>query len=392
MPNHPGTPIFRHFQGQSKRQTFRSTVRNPARNIRGKMGVIVGDFTKDEIREMRLSVGRILKREICRSSDPEVTPTTGQITAFFKERLGSREKRTERNLKIFGYSDYSAKAAIRSIIAGEPYFPDGIGHGSNAHFESELVKFLNSLPDFERPIPRFLFRKGFDGSQLLFADPVLISESRDEEFIVNQLFDLCGEMKENRPILESQRILGLFMVAVVRVRPSRTGPVGSITVADLFDGSIALSKANIEFGGCKVDRVERISPPGKPVMNDDDFFRHICSVYDRGLEESVGEEPLIVAQKQFLGDCIKVIAEATMNHLEPMDRLADKSIGCGKLIKVVLDVEHGAIFARQVDQGRLWIVAMTSIEDTVYQCFELFGKSLADTYEVALKASRRPRR
>jgi hypothetical protein len=352
----------------------------------------VGAFTKDEVRELRLSVGRVLKREICRSSKPDIQPETRQITVFFRERLGSIEKRTERNLKIFGYSDSRAKAAIKSIIDGEPCFSDGIGDGSNAQFEIELIRFLNSLPDFERPIPRFLFRKGFDGSQVLFADPVLISESRDEEFIVNQLFDLCGEVKENCQILESQRILGMFVVAVVRVRPSRTGPVGSITVADLFDRSIALSEADIEFHGCTVGRVHRVLPPSKPVMNDDDFFRHICSVYDRGLDESEGEESLRAAQKQFLGDCIKVFAEVTMNHLEPMDRLADKSIGCGKLIKVVLDVEHGAIFARQVDQGRLWVVAMTSIEDTVYQCFDLFSKSLADTYEFALKESRRPRR
>lgn len=343
----------------------------------------------DKFSDIRLTVAKALRIAICGPEHHDVMPTDEQYRHFFQSELGSREPATSGNYKIFGYSASSAKQALGKILQGETCWRDGIGSGSDARFESELIKYIRSMAieGIDR-IPSNFFRHGFDGRQDNFADNQMIIDGNEPEYIVSQLFDICAKIQIGKSLLDSPHLKGIFIVAAVKLDvDDDLTAIGSITFADLFDSDINFNPDRIDFGQCTVKNVSRIDPQGKPYISKDEFIRHIYRVYDRR-GSSRSSQGFVEFQSTFLENCIRLIAKITQKYLEPLQDLMDSSIGCGRLPRVLLDVEHGAVMARQVDQGRLWVLAISPVQDTVDECDELFGRAITLPYEQALRTAR----
>lgn len=214
-----------------------------------------------------------------------------------------------------------------------------------------------------------------------FADPGFIAEGRDAEFIASQLFDLCGDWVKGANILGSKKLLGIFAVAAIEIGASNGRRVISVKIADLFESSleIQLENANDASGG--VLEIQRLLPAGKPTMSEGDFSKYILSIYDLDFDKNINHDEFMMIQSEFLNNCIRIFIDIVDKYLDPMESQMKKAIKCGKLTRSVIDVEHGAIFTEQVAQGATWVLAITSIEKTVYKCFDLFRESIIKSYK-----------
>ncbi|WP_301750090.1 hypothetical protein [uncultured Erythrobacter sp.] len=224
-------------------------------------------------------------------------------------------------------------------------------------------------------------QKSAAGLPSKFADPGLIAEGRDAEFIARQLFDLCGDWVQGANILGSKKLLGIFAVATIEIKASNGRRVISVKIADLFESSLEIHLEDLIKGSNSVVDIERLLPDGKPEMSEDDFSKYILSIYDLDFEQNINHDLLMKIQSEFLQNCIKTFINIVDIYLDPMESQMKKSIKCGKLTRSVIDVEHGAIFTEQVAQGATWVLAITSIEKTVYPCFELFRESIIKSYK-----------
>lgn len=336
----------------------------------------------DEILKLRQAVARALRTKICGDEASAAKPTAAQFTVFFAEELKAIGNASGTNRSVFGYSRARAESALNTILDEKPYWTANINE-NKAKFEAGLTSYINKecFPGLGR-IPLGFFRNGFDGQIARYAEPVMLTDERHDEFIVSQLFDQC---KASGGKLDSIQLRGLFIVAAIRIEQSGN-PLGTskVTFADLFDGDIVPDRAKIDFGACHVESMTRINPAGKPTMSEAEYHAHISSVY----AWTDGDVDQKTAKKQLLEKCIRLMVKTTQKYLVPLDKLLNKEIGCGRLPRVMLDVEKGVMVARRADQGAIWILGISSIEDHVDECVKLFDKSIAGTYLSELKRKR----
>lgn len=328
-----------------------------------------------------LALGRIIM-------DLPGTSEKEKIKSFFKIEMRSYVKdRKHNNYYVHDYHERSAISAVQNILWSKSAWLRNYENHGRRKFSVALMEYINNLDEIVSTggIPDSFLDCNFDSGLSTFANGMQISRGHYQDFLVSQLLDRCSRIPKNNSKIDCSATNGIFLIASVVIEHDHDSSSGrikyNVVFADTFNH---IDKEEIILKDKHKDdiiEIHRIASNEKPTMTAADLSL-LRKIYRNLVPIGEKSDPGLIMSK-----LISLVIHLVRDRFIPMDQDLDKQIGCGHLKRMILDVEDGAVFAAQVDQGQQWALAFCPIEDRIWNAFETFTDIISE-YERVIKSNR----
>jgi hypothetical protein len=346
---------------------------------------------------LRALVAAHLREAIIGTSDHSVEVRPEAYNSFFMKKLKLEfSEPSERNGAVDGYGIGSARGVMDKVLKGDPAFPKAMAEGKKAEFERRLLGYLkeNNVISESDAGKNFLRKNSDFSSRDRFADEGLLRvASGAPDFLVGRFIELAARQVDRQGLLDSSATQGLFFFGVTATGSTFLSDTKkSFTFSDLFGFSNDEFYQKYETNRTNNYNVRRINPDGKPTLSEEEIAEVLYRRYGRG--ENIAEKSKIVGSATALAEfslsitirIVDLFIDIIQNHMNVALDLFTEKLASGSLVRTVFDIEYGALYVNQADEGRYWTVGITPIQDRVHRADDLITKDIIGHFS---KAARR---